>query len=259
MTQRTDQLEELLSRNGDGDLTVDEQAQLHRLMADDPAAAADGRAYERLNGALKGFRRLPEGLDFRAFAGEVKARVAEQAAIDASAELDRAIDPDAEGGDPSASREASGPRFNKAVQALEAVDDLVLEAVGPVPDVDWDAFKTRVSTAVRKEAAAQTPSRTAHRWPRAVGWFAPMAAAAAVAMLVWWPSGPATPDTDGGSSLTVAFAVDMPDQGGRVEVSFDESGGAPAVQPAAAPGGSAIAIAPPQAAIADRVDDAYFY
>jgi len=260
MTERSDQLEALLSRRGDADLTVDEQAQLRRILADNPAAAADASAYERLNGILAGHRRLPDSVDFRTFTNDLTAQVAEQAAIDASAELDRAIDPNAEDGGASTHRETTGPRFNKTVRALGAVDDLVLEAVGPVPDVDWGAFKTRVSTAIRKEAAAGALSPTEHRWPRVLGWFAPLAAAAAVAAIVWYPRGTVTPGVvDDVRTLTFAFAVDMPDQQGRVAVSFEESNDEAAHQTETAPGGSAIAIAPPPAAFADSADDAYFY
>jgi len=151
-----------------------------------------------------------------------------------------------------------GPRFNKASQALEAVDDLVMDAVGPMPEVDFDAFKARVSAAVRKEAALQTVSPAEHRWPRVLGWFAPLAAAAAVAGLVWYPGSVVTPGAkDDGAALTFAFAVDVPAQDGRIVVSFEETNDGAAVQEETTQGGSAIAIAP--APVADNVDDAFLY
>jgi len=67
MTERPEQLEALISRQGDDDLTVDERAQIRRLLADDPAAAEDARVYSRLSDILAGYRCLPADLDFHAF------------------------------------------------------------------------------------------------------------------------------------------------------------------------------------------------
>lgn len=260
MTPQPEQLEALLSRSGDGDLTIEEQTRLRRLLADDPAAEATARIYARLNAILAGHRRLPQGVDFRAFSHDVAARIAEQTALDASAALDQAIDPEADGGDASTSRAARGLRFNKVAQTLEAVDDLVLEAVGAVPDVDFDAFKARVSSAVRKEAAVHAKVPSGQRWPRVLGWLAPLAAAAALVALVSYRGSVVTPNGGGGTQpLTLAFAVDMPSQAGRVAVAFDESADIEAPMTEVEQSGSAIAIAPPLVAVADTADDAYLY
>lgn len=259
-----EQLEALLSRQADGDLTAEESATLRRAVADDPEAAAMVRQYEQLQGLLTGWRCLPGGVDWQSFSGAVSGRIEEDAERQASAQLDRAIDPAAVLHDATTS--SAGPRMNPAAQGYQATEELLQDWARPLPDVDWDAFSSRVSAAVRREAAGSDRGvGGARHWRRAAGWLAPLAAAACIALLVWGnrasiPTGTVSSEPAGPQ---VFVALMVPHSAGSVSIAFDES---PAettaettVDDSNPQGGLAIAIGPPRAAGSETYDEAYFY
>jgi hypothetical protein len=253
MNQGPEQLERLIAERLDGTLTAEEQARLDRALAGDPAAAVTARRYECLHKLLSGWRTLHRDIDWEAFAAKIARRVAE----DVEQEKDA------------------------------AVDHLVRESA-PMPEVDWDRFKARVSSAVRREAAsiagATAPDPAAAvqiratplRWRRTAKWLAtvgaPLAAAAAIVIAVWWPGAghsiapphvlPAAP--------MVFVSLDVPQAAGRIAIQFEETppGGAGeeyapasdgvADQPVAV-GGMVIAVDSSAAEPLESADEALFY
>jgi hypothetical protein len=254
MNQGPQQLERLIAERLDGILTADEQARLDCALAADPAAAAMARQYERLRLVLSGWRTLQRDIDWESLAASIARRVAEDVGRKQDA----------------------------------AVDDLVRGSVPPMPEVDWDRFKTRVSSAVRREAASKAGDSaqvekvdagvrvSRRRWRRTATWMAtvgaPLAAAAAIAVVIWWPG--ASSQLSSPHAVPVApmvvVALDMPTATGRVAISFDQAppGGyvepsAPAAdggvdQPAGG-GGMAIAVDSSGSEFSDSVDEAIFY
>jgi len=264
MTPDPEQFEALLSRRSDGDLTAEESAALRRAVTEDPKAAAMARQYDRLRRLLAGWRRLPSGVDWQAFSGAVAERIGEDTERRASAQLDRTIDPDAVPHDPATS--APGPRLNPAAQGYQATEELIQDWARPLPDVDWDAFSSRVSAAVRREAAkSERAGVGARRWQRAGRWLVPLAAAACITLVVW---GNRATIPDGNQSRAPAgprvfVALASPQSAGRVSIAFDESPAGTTIETTAEDadprGGVAIAIGPPHVAGSEVYDEAYFY
>jgi len=262
-----EQLEALLSRQADGDLTAEELATLRRVVADDPEAAAAAKQYERLQGLLAGWRCLPADVNWQSFAEDVSGRITEDAEQQASAQLDRAIDPAALPHDAAAP--PAGPRMNPAAQGFQATEELLQDWARPLPEVDWAAFSSRVSAAVRREAASDRAIGDARHWRRVARWLAPLAAAACIALVVWAnrdavPTGSRSTEQ---AAPRVLVALAVPRSAGSVSITFDES---PVDTAAAATGGStageanpqggvAIAIGPPQVTGSKVYDEAYFY
>ena len=259
-----EQLEALLSRRADGDLTAEESAALRRAVADDADAAAAERQYEQLHQLLTGWRCLPAGVDWQSFSGAVSGRIEEDAEKQASAQLDRAIDPAAAPHDAATS--PAGPRMNPAAQGYQATEELLHDWARPLPEVDWDAFSSRVSAAVRREAAGgdRAVGRARH-WRRAAGWLAPVAAAACITLVVWSnrTSIPRGTESSGPAGPRVFVALMLPQSAGNVSISFDESPAEPAAGTTTSDenpqGGVAIAIGPPRVVGLDVYDEAYFY
>jgi hypothetical protein len=244
----SDQLERLLSEAPDGELTPGERAEVRRALAADPAAEATARAYEHLNDLLAGWRALPDAFDWEEFARQAADHVSRAAAGQGS--------------------EASGrPEALEARPGIEAVDRLVDDWAVPVPEVDWDALKSRISAAVREEVARAEQERVGAplRWRRAARWGArvgaPLAAAAAIAILVWWPRTelPIVPVGGDSAGPCVVVSLEMPESVGRISVTFEE-GPAAVVEGSAPPAmGVAIAVSSPTAELQDTADEALFY
>ncbi|MFQ5429463.1 MAG: hypothetical protein ACE5E1_04050 [Phycisphaerae bacterium] len=255
MNEKTDHLEQLLSRLPDGDLTPAEHATVRRALADDPGLAAVAKQYERLHLRLRAYRPLPGDVDWRAFSTRVADGVEDEWAEQASSDLDRAIDPAVAG---ATAPVASGPRLNPVAESYRGVEDALQDWARPLPQVDWAAFHARVSDAVRAEAAsarAGQPVRGLRRW------VTPVAAAAAVALVVWGLrlARPPTAGPGGSTETVILVALDLPTSGGQITFSFDETpaAGARAVEPPA--GGAGIAVGPRHDELEDIDDAAYFY
>jgi hypothetical protein len=256
MNQGSEQLERLIAERLDGSLTAEQRARLDLALAEDPEAAAMARQYQCLRTLLRGWRTLHRDIDWEALAARIAQRVAESVEQKKDA----------------------------------AVDDMVREAVAPMPEVDWDQFKARVSSAVRHEAAIgagaadEVPDRNAdvgvraarRRWRRTATWFAtvgaPLAAAAAIAIAVWWPgtASQIAPPSVMSVAPMVFVALDVPQASGRVAISFDQaapagytdqpsSSGEAAVDRPAGGGGLAIAVDSTAAEPLESVDEAMFY
>ncbi len=189
-----DEIERLLSEHGDGALPPAEQARLQKLINEDRQMAATARQFDRLNELLKGWRALPAAVDWPSLAKETRQAVSDEAEAKA--------------------------------QGLAGVDRLIREWAGPTPEVDWTALRLRISAAVQQEAAiAQSRDRgRARQWGRSVVRIArvavPLAAAAVIALMVWWPEAIPTPpgNTTGGSRTFVAVALEVPGRTGQVSV-----------------------------------------
>lgn len=259
MTDGNETIEQLLSRRLDGDFTPDEQARLRKAMEASAEHADVGQQYDRLNRLLSAWRRLPTDLDWPAMAREVSNRIEDVLTARASARLDREIDPDAVEDDPDSIESPAGPRLDPATRSVRATEDLVRDWADSMPEVDWDAYKTRVSLSVRREAEVSSQTASSVRWRRAAGWLTPIAAA--VALVVWWPRGneitPLFHPESGSQSILVA--LDMPRSGGRISIVFDEQPAEAQPRQEPAPGGTAIAIGPSWAEIPDTADEAYYY
>jgi hypothetical protein len=200
MTDPREQLEMLVSRSADGDLTAEEQGIVRAVVEKDAAVAAEVRRFEKLDAKLMSWRRLPAQVDWASFHSNVSQSL-------------------------------------KAEQHSE-VDALVREAAGPMPAVDWNAFKSRVSTAVRAEAARGDVHDTAkYRMPGAVRWLVPIGLAAAVAIAFFRTGNgplPVQPKMDDRPSI-VLVSLEAPESVGKISIEFDESP-APAAEEDTTPG-----------------------
>lgn len=240
---RVPQLEQLLSEYDDATLTQAQRQRVADAAAQDAAVTAELASYEKLNRLLAGWRRLPQSVDWEA----VQARIGERV---------RAVDEEA------------------VQQAPRGVDDLVAGALGGMPEVDWQAFKNRVSTAVHNEAARMErdalldqrglPKQT--RLPRSLVWATrvgvPLAAAAAIAFAFLLPSEnlPNRPRAGRGEAL-VFVSLEDPTASGTISISFDETPPTGLAADSDEPGGVAMTIVP-RAAMARasaEADEAYFY
>lgn len=193
MNQLPEELEHLISRAGDGDLSREERAAMNSALARDPALAKAARDYQRLSDLLRHWRVLPAGMDWDAISARTSASLSEQ---------------------------------NVAAQSSE-VDHLVRAAMPAMPPVNWDRLKARISAAVHQEAAL-AEARTSHTGRRTLRWFAavagPIAVAAALFLTIRGPQSeqaPVIPIARKPSSILVA--LDVPASAGRVSVSFDQT------------------------------------
>ncbi|MFQ5411123.1 MAG: hypothetical protein ACE5EC_02460, partial [Phycisphaerae bacterium] len=202
----------------------------------------------------------PVELDWAALSRAVSGGVDEARAERASEALDREIDPGATREEPAPVGWTTGPHLDRVARSYQATEDLLRDWAGPMPDVDWREYTTRVSNCIRREAAASSRAALFAHWRRRVAWFTPLAAAAAVALVAWWPNGKLSDPAGGGipGPAAVLVALDIPSAQGRITIVFDES---PAVAPASneiEPGGAAIAIGPSWANLAETADEAYY-
>ena len=216
MNQIPEHLDQLLSQAADGSLTSEQRAELDRACATDARLAAELRRYQSLARLLREWRKVPSETDHSQVLEGVRGLISPQSR-DADAEL--------------ASTLATYRRL---------------------PDVDWVSFHARVTGAIRVERAAGTSNqiqttRQRSRWRLFAGVGTPLAAAAAVLLVVFLqrPDAPSS----GNGSLTapsmVAIELAIPRQSGRIEFSFATAGGdeSLAQQPDNIPG-SAIAVGP---------------
>ncbi len=240
MTDESEQLERLLSELHDGHLTEAQLAEARRAIAEDSNAAAAAHGYQRLDAVLQDWQVVSPGMDWEAFARQVSGRVADEM------------------------EERDADESTK----LAAVDRLIEGSVEPLPAVDWDGLKSRISKAVHEEAAeeARPSTEPLQTWRRVVGWTGrvavPLAAAAAVAIFFWgpWTSGPPGPDPSAGSIVMVS--LEMPDSVGRVTVTFAQEPPANVSEPSPPIMGTAIAVGRPTGdgtVFEEQLDDACFY
>lgn len=231
MNDKREQLEALFARAADADLTIDEREQIRRAINVDPQAAATVGEYVRLAALLERWRRVPGDVDWPAFRHGVSLTVADDIGRRASAALDHGIDPQAAADDDelaSVDTRAAADKFVAAeVEQFARVDRSLRDWAADMPDVDWSAFKSRVSSAVRSEAV-KSGSRASRRYrmPAVVGWFVPVAAAAVIAVAVFraYDPTPTLNEIGGQPASMVLVALDVPETGGKLTFAFDESG-----------------------------------
>ncbi len=224
-------LERLIVEHLDGVLPPEQLSELNRVLASSEVAAALSRQHERLARILTGFRTLPETVDLNSFRQSVSRRVGEEPAYQASLAADTAIDPAAAG-----ELIMSDPRVEPLRRQFEQVDELLQDSLRSMPAVDWDAFRARVSGAVREEARTMRRGRWT-RW--VVGAGIPVAAAAALFLALRQPGTESLlPVGDSPASVQsfVRVALDAPRSEGKVSISFDMSSSASAEEIDEGPG-----------------------
>ncbi|RIK67874.1 MAG: hypothetical protein DCC65_05220 [Planctomycetota bacterium] len=214
-------LERLIVDRLDGVLPPDQLSELTRALASSEDAAALSRQYEKLARILTGFRALPETVDLNSFRQSVSRRVGDEPAYQASLAADSAIDPAAAG-----ELIMSGPRMEPLRRQFEKVDEWLHDSLRPMPAVNWDAFRSRVSGAVREEARTLRRGRWT-RW--VVGAGIPLAAAAALFLILRQPGTESmlpVGHPPGSAQSFVRVALDAPQSEGKVSISFDMSSSA---------------------------------
>ena len=223
-----------------------ERTQLEQLFGEAdgaPLSAKELRQYQLLAELLSGWRVIGDRVAWTSLAGDISAKVREDAAARASAHVDQTIDPSI----------TSKPVAADAglVRDFRAVDDLLQSVAAPMPRVDWKAFSNKVSSAVRHEAKVATRhKRIVQR--RVFNWSLRVAiplAAAAVLVFAFWPARPiATPMAKGPRiepKSLVVVTLDQPRKSdGKVSVTFDET--KPPVGNETPLPVTAIAIGPPR-------------
>lgn len=248
-----EQLEKLITERHDGGLSPAELAELHRVLAMNADAAALSSEYERLNLLLSRFRVLPDSVDFRTLQDSVTRRVADEAAFQASIAADSVVDPAAEGAEPV----MAGPRIDPLRRQFEQVDEWLQGSVRPMPEVDWNAFRSRVSGAVREEAAVMRRGRII-RWALRAG--VPLAAAAALFLAFRQPAiePNARPSVAPSARSIVSVALDSPRNDGTVTIAYDMSS-SPAEDVREEGPGLVIASGASTSAVSDSMDVALLY
>jgi anti-sigma factor RsiW len=263
MTDKAEQLERLLSEHLDGNLESAVLAELQQALAEDPAAAATARRYALLSDLLASWRALPGNIDWKAHARKLAGQTSSSDVDPAPASADRpAVDTKIE-----VALTDSRSRPGTKDQEYEAVDRLIQDRTGPVPQVEWGRLKSRISAAVGQEAAAQAvrPARPRKRWRSAavrIGMVGgPLAAAAVIAFAVWGPqtAGPVAPGSFDPAEPMVVVSLHMPEFAGQVSVAFEEEPAGQIEGPDSLPGGTAIAIGPPRHGEPQPIDEALFY
>lgn len=223
-----------------------EHAHLEQLFTEAegaPLSPRELRQYRLLAELLSGWRVLGEG-SLAALSGEISARIREDAEARASARVDQTIDPSI----PVKSIAADAA----IVRDFRAVDDLLQSVAAPMPPVDWKAFSTQVSSAVRREA------KVVHRHRRLIqrrylNWVVraaiPLAAAAVLAIALWPAKPTSTPVAKGPAAEPkpmIFVSLEQPRaSSGKVSVTFDEAKPQPAGNESPVPV-TAIAIGPPR-------------
>lgn len=232
MSNPREQLEQRLSERADGVLTPEQLAELDCAVAADADLARQAHAYGRLHSLLDSWRELPGDINWQVFSVRISREIGEEAASF-----------------------ATGP-----------IEDLVCDAYGPMPDVDWSQLKSRISASVRDEAAARqgVVRMTRRSWSRtakrilAVG--APLAAAAVIALALWLPrsSSPVAPTAPTPTKSMIVVSFETPQPSGKVKVAFEEK---PYTGPDAEAGtnGAAIANGPSKAIPRERLEETVLY
>ena len=227
---------------------TDNREHLERLMteaADLPMSDADIRRGVRLARLLSGWRVVDANVDWAGQVGLVSARIREEIELQASAGVDSLIDPSLAG-------ESANPLVVSAAKDYRALDDLLQTTAPPLPPVNWKALSARISAAVRREAQVARPvtdsSTNAQRTFKWIVRIAGPLAAAAVIVLAIWGSRSATKIVTGpekrGRPPNIKF-VEVPEESGKVNITFDEARPNGPVGEDVAPAGSGIAHGPP--------------
>lgn len=186
-----EQDEYLLSQLLDGQLTETEATSLRARMEREPALARSFAELSRLDASMRARRGDRPVVDHDAFHARVMAQVdAISMPVSEPDEflLSRMLDRDLTGEEESAllRRLATEPALKMSYQSLAEVNDALLARRGDVPDVDYDGFHERVMEQV--EAEAGEPARVV-RFPAWARVAAPLAAAAAIVLAVWFQPG----------------------------------------------------------------------
>lgn len=272
MTDKPSNLEQRISERNDlpgGD------AEVARLIAADRNAARLDKSYAQLNHMLAGWRKLPEGVDFRSF----RSTVANAVAADVEYRMVQAHDagekPDVAG--------VTADAASRLSREYKKTDDAIRAATRPLPAVDWNALKSRISAAVRTEAAESDPhhertillpaakaagaTRRAGRAADASKQFLwkklalPLSAAAAIAIVAttWFNRGaPVTPVPTPINVNRIVVQLAAPQQAGMVNIAFDESPMPAALATEEPTRGAAIAVGPGHDDFATLSDDAFW-
>jgi len=192
VTDHPDNLERLLSERGDRVLTPAELSRLDEIIGEDVRMAAIARQYDRLNVLLKGWRALPTTVDWADLSQRTRRTVASAGTAEAA--------------------------------SLASVDRLLRDWAAPIPAVDWEALRRRISAAVEQEAALlksrqqHRAARTSRLVVRLARVAVPLAAAAAVALLAWWPRAELERRSNAGGGSFVAIAWEVPRETGEIRV-----------------------------------------
>lgn len=214
MTAPSDDLEFLLSRAADPDVSAEERARIAEAARRDAQAAKSVRGYERLGAILRAFRAIPKDLDVGNLAAGTSRRVAEAQGA-----------PDAAPGDMK-------------------LDALLARSVRPLPPMDWHAFRSRVSDAVHAEEGPQIVRRGGHvrRWLLRAA--VPLAAAAAVMLMVRTPRTSLVQVDVGYPAIerpVISVRFEQPGTRGVVSISFDRTASPAGIDEEQADAGVAIA------------------
>ncbi len=237
MNDNSPDILELLSRASDEPMSDGERRALAAAIHQDPTLAAERAAYERLQRLIADQAAPVDQVDWEQFAGDVSAEIRLEVV--------------------SAGVSASeGLRNDPAIRALST----------PMPNIDWRAFHDGVARSVREVAFQR--QRTS-KWPAGLSWFAPFAAAALIAIVVWrpfglnWLGGGGANGPGGPVASVVVVEMAEPQRSGRIEIAFDRS-----PQTEALPGDTMTAggtvivngVWPPAAAEVPTVQwETYFY
>jgi len=275
MTNKPSNLEQRISERRDPSDTVGDAGELAGLIAADRDAANLDKAYARLGQMLNGWRRLPDSVDFRAFHTNTAGAVAADVEYRALVAHETGHAPDVIG--------LTAEQALQLTREYAKTDDAIRAAAGPLPAVDWNALKSRISAAVRNEAAESDPhhertillpaagapnhsdknrnSGTAgRRFRRPLQRFTmPLSAAAAVAIAatLWFQRGqPITPTPAPLAVNRIVVQLGAPTTTGSVQIAFDESPMTTVLAEELPTRGAAIAIGPGFDEAAALPDDA---
>jgi len=263
-----DRLEWLLSERLDRALSADESAELAKALAADASGVRSARAFNQLDALLKRWASAEPQVDWQALKNRCAADVADAAELAISEQLDRRIDASAVAeigarvaGTSAGTRDAYA-RTEAAIRGWRAA----------MPPVNWEALKLRISAGVAQEAAlagarAGRVARTRQwRWVAQVA--APLAAAAAVAFAIFWP----TPESTNTGVVRperrpiVVVELETPVSSGRVAVRFDPgqlsetpSTSIDVASPSDVEGAMVIAASPPADWNMESPEDAFYY
>ncbi len=235
-----EQLEFLMSRAVDGDLSPEETVRLDGYLAENAAARAEFERMKRLNDLLGAWGQRPIGVDDDRAADSTAARVRDEVEYTISNALD---------GDEGAVVHLRGyaqrdPNLGLLGNQYERLE-MMIQAWGAVePAVDYDRFQQRLSQAVRAEADRQVSGGGA----RIIRLFVPLAAAASlmIAAGVWWLGESAAP-APSGTTPQVQVALAGPpsppaESKAVVEVSFGLTDDAPIQSVAQTSGGAGSGV-----------------
>lgn len=211
----------LLSRLIDDDLSDDEAAVLRERLAREPVLRETYEAMCRIDAALKARRNQQPEVDLAGFHQQVRSMIAREAASGASAPLTSEESAQAFGpildeqdeyllsqlidGDLDAAAEhalrgrlAHEPALQASHASMQRLDEALATRRTDQPDVDYRSFHQRAMAAVKAESTpARKPGTAQPRrvipFPRWFAFAAPLAAAAAIALVVTLRPSPLTP------------------------------------------------------------------